>query len=143
MDSPQTKFEQYILSGNKLIVKYLIIILTLSLIFASVHLSMLVYEKLTNPPFLVIEVGALFDIFSLVLIIAIGYELVKSLLIIISSEAIPSLPIVQIAIIAVANKIITLDVKHTDVNLLYGLAALIAGLGLTYFLQMKEKPSRI
>jgi uncharacterized membrane protein (DUF373 family) len=47
---------------------------------------------------------------------------------------------VQIAIIAVANKIITLDIKHTDAITLFGLAALMTGLGLVYYFhQVKGK----
>jgi uncharacterized membrane protein (DUF373 family) len=68
------------------------------------------------------------------LIIAVGYELIKSLILIITSETIPSAPIIQIAIIAVANKIITLDIKHTEPIMVVGLGVLIAALGLTHFL---------
>lgn len=83
--------------------------------------------------------------FNLILIIAIGYELIKSLILIISSNTVPTLPIIQIAIIAVSNKIITLDIKQTNVYILIGLALLIAALGLTYFLMkyfetQRDKP---
>lgn len=133
MHTGNDKFIQSVLFVNKLIVKFLICVLTICLILATVHLLTVVYYRITKPPFLVIEVDTLFDVFSLILIIAIGYELIKSLLIIISSPSIPSFPIVQIAIIAVANKIITLDIKHTDFYTLLALAALMAGLGVTYF----------
>lgn len=139
MELEKDKFVKSVLLVNKWIVKFLICILTLCLILASVNLIMVVYDRITKPPFLVIEVDTLYEVFSLILIIAIGYEMVKSLLIIIFSQTIPSLPIVQIAIIAVANKIITLDIKHTDSLTLFGLAALMVGLGITYFSHRVKK----
>ena len=75
------------------------------------------------------------------MIIAIGYELIKSLLLIISSDTVPTIPIIQIAIIAVSNKIITLDINQTDETTLIGLALLIAALGLAYFLMKYRKES--
>lgn len=137
METDNDKFAKPVLFVNKLIIKFLVCVLTLCLILATIHLVMALGQKIIEPPFLVIDLPTLFEGFSLVLIIAIGYELVKSLLIIISSHSIPSLPVVQIAIIAVANKIITIDVKHTDPYILYGLAAIMTGLGVTYFFHKK------
>jgi uncharacterized membrane protein (DUF373 family) len=137
MKPSEDKFSKAILATNKFVVKFLICVLTICLILSSLHLVDVVYEKIKEPPFLLIDINTLFDVFSLVLIITIGYELVKSLLIIISSEAIPSFPLTQIAIIAVTNKIITLDIKHTEPITLFGLAALVLGLGACYFLHRK------
>ncbi len=133
MQSLNDKFNQSVLFVNKFIVKILVVILTICLLLATIHLVVIIIDKIKEPPFLVLDIATLFEGFSLVLIIAIGYELIKSLLLIISSQSIPSFPIIQIAIIAVANKIITLDIKHTEPLILFGLAALIAGLGLAYF----------
>jgi len=128
------KFSKIIFSINKNIIRILVVIMTLSLILGSLHFIYLVYEKIFTEPVLLIDVSLLFEIFNLVLIIAVGYELIKSLIIIISSDTIPTIPIIQIAIIAVANKIITLDIKHTEANMIIGLAVLIGALGLTHFL---------
>jgi uncharacterized membrane protein (DUF373 family) len=141
-EQQEDKFVKPILFVNKLIIKFLICILTICLILSAVHLVIVVFGKITAPPFLIFEVATLYDVFSLILIVAIGFELIKSLLIIVSSETIPSFPIVQIGIIAVANKIITLDIKHTDFYTLLGLAALMAGLGITYFFHKFKTPEQ-
>ena len=139
MKSGEDKFTRSILVTNKIIVKFLICVLTFCLIAASIHLIAVIYQKIKEPPFLIIEIETLFDVFGLILIITIGYELVKSLLIIISSPTIPSFQLTQIAIIAVTNKIITIDIKHTDTNILFGLAALIIGLSVSYFVHKKTE----
>lgn len=127
------KFTKNVLSVNKLIIKFLVVVLTIALLLSCIRLVQIFYEAIVAPPFLVISIETLFSGLITILIIAIGYELVKSLLLISSSENIPSLPIIQIAIIAVANKIITLESHHTDPLVFFGLAALIVSLGATYF----------
>ena len=133
------KFSTIILSINKNVIRVLIGLMTLTLILSTLHLMTVEYQKIKAHPFLLVDVSTLFEVFNLILIIAIGYELIKSLLLIISSDIIPTVPIIQIAIIAVSNKIITLDIKQTDVNTLIGLALLIASLGLALFLLKYRK----
>ena len=109
------------------------IILTLCLILALGSLIQIVYHRIISPPFLLIDITLLFESFNLVLINAVGYELVKSLSIIISSDVIPTRLIIQIAIIAVANKIITLDLKNVKTEMLYGMASILIGLGAAFY----------
>ena len=128
------KFSNIVLSINKNVIRVLIAIMTISLILGTFHLIYLELSKIVDHPYLLVDVSTLFEVFNLILIIAIGYELIRSLILIISSDTIPTIPILQITIIAVSNKIITLDVKQTNVYTLIGLAMLIAALGFAYFL---------
>ena len=133
------KFDGVIIGINKVIIRFLMIILTVCLIFASLDLVKIIYQRITLPPFLLLDVATLFEIFNLLLIIAIGYELIKSFHTIVSSDTIPVIPIIQIAIIAIANKIITLDLKHIEPQILYGLASLLLGLGAAIFFSKHSK----
>ena len=128
------KFSIIILGINKNIIRVLIGIMTVSLILGSANLIYLEIIKIINHPYYLVDISTLFEVFNLILIIAIGFELIRSLILIISSDTVPTVPIIQIAIIAVSNKIITLDIKQTNVNTLVGLALLIAALGLAHFL---------
>lgn len=128
------KFSNMILGINNNIIRVLIGIMTLILILGTVHLVYLEFNKITSPPYLLIDVSTLFEVFNLILIIAVGYELIKALLLIISSDIIPTIPIIEISIIAISTKIITLDIQQTNSNVIISLALLIAALGLTYFL---------
>ena len=128
------QFSRIIIGINKNIIRILISIMTVMLILGTIQLIFLEFKKITNPPYLLIEVSTLFEVFNLILIIAVGYELIKALLLIISSDTIPTVPIIEISIIAISTKIITLDIKQTNSNVIISLALLIAALGLSYFL---------
>jgi uncharacterized membrane protein (DUF373 family) len=55
---------------------------------------------------------------------------VKSL---IAHETVKPEIVVEVAIIAVGNKLITLDLKHAEPGVLLGLAAVLLGLSAAYF----------
>ena len=134
---PTDKFSQYVLNSLKYLLKALVIIMTASILLGMVNLVYLLFYKIISPPVVyMLDVNDLYGIFKLSLIILIGYELIKSLLIIISSHSIPSKTILNIAIIAVANRIITLDISHTEYTTVLALAALAIALGVSnYFLK--------
>ena len=127
------KIDSSVITIGKWILRFLMIILILCLIFATAHLVKTIIDRITEPPILLLDVTTLFEIFNLLLIIAVGYELLKSLHTIITSDTIPASDIVLIAIIALANKMITIDVKHTEAPLLFGLAAVMLSLGAVFF----------
>lgn len=128
------QFSRIIIGINKNIIRILISIMTIMLILGTIQLIFLEFKKITNSPYLLIEVSTLVEVFNLILIIAVGYELIKALLLIISSNTIPTVPIIEISIIAISTKIITLDIKQTNSNVIISFALLIAALGLSYFL---------
>jgi uncharacterized membrane protein (DUF373 family) len=136
----KSKFDGGIVSANKVIIRFLMALLTVCLVLSSADLTYRLWKDIISPPVMLIDVKALFDTFHLILTIAVGYELVKSLHTIVTSDsAFPSLPLVQIAIIAVSNKIITVDIHHSDYLQLLGLAAVMVALGITYFF-LRSRP---
>ena len=132
------KFLKRILQTNKWIMVAIVVILTTSLLSSSMYLIYNVITEIQAPPMLLIKPKLLYEIFSSALIIAIGYELIKSIIIIITSDEIPALPIVKIAIIAVATKVITLDIKEISHFTILGLAALLIGLAMLYYSLTKK-----
>ena len=113
----QDKYDKALLVISKLVMRFLMGLIVFCLIFGSLDLLIIIIKDLFVPPVLLIEISTLFTTFDLILTIAIGYELFKALHIIINSDKIPALQIVQIAIIAIANKIITTNVKETETKL--------------------------
>ena len=126
--------------SSRLIILALILILILSMFLGSIDLFILFIKQIISPdphPFL-INVKDLYLIFSQLLIIIVGYELFKSMYLILNNEKIPVKSIIKVAIIALGNKVITLDLKLAKFEELIGVAALIAALGLAYFFFNKD-----
>ncbi|MEI8052436.1 MAG: phosphate-starvation-inducible PsiE family protein [Bacteroidota bacterium] len=119
----------------KIIILALMIILIVSMLLGTVDLAIEVIKLIVkpNPYYLLINVEDLYNIFSVILIIVVGYEMFKSMTLILHQEKIPVKAILQIAMIALANKVITLNLKNISLDLMIGLGMVIAALGVAFF----------
>ena len=98
---------------TKLIIISLMFVLVFAMLLGTFDLFVLFYKQIVSPdpfPFL-IRIEDLYATFTAILIIVVGYELFKSMILILNHDKIPVKPILKIASIALANKIIALNIK--------------------------------
>jgi uncharacterized membrane protein (DUF373 family) len=128
---------------TKIILIALMAMLVLGMALGTLHLMTVFFEKMVSPDpyYFLINVEDLYTLFSVLLIIAVGYELFKSLLLIFHHDSIPVKSILKIAAIAMANKIITLNIKEASFEHMMGLGVLIVAVGIAFFFYSKEKDS--
>src|SRR5882724_11231757 len=84
------KIDSAVITIGKWIVRILMVLLIICLVFGTIHLIRTIYLSISEPPFLMLDVVTLFEVFNLLLIIAVGYELIKSLHTIITADTIPA-----------------------------------------------------
>ena len=120
-------------SVEKLIIRALIILLLLAMVLGTVELGRITILEIFAPPFLLLDISKIFEGFGLILVILIGLELLKILKMFLVEDKIKPEIIVEIAFIAVCSKIITLDTKYTSGDVLLGIAAILVGLSIGYF----------
>ncbi len=118
---------------EKLIIRALIILLLLAMVLGTIELGRVTILEVFAPPFLLLDISKIFEGFGLALIILIGLELLKVLKLFLLEDKIKPEIIVEIAVIAICNKIITLDTKHTSGDVLLGIAAILIGLSVGYY----------
>jgi uncharacterized membrane protein (DUF373 family) len=136
----QSKYDKILIRISNILLRYLMGVICFCLILATIGLSKTLLIDLFKSPLLLMEADILLsDVFQSILIIVIGYELFKALHIVVNSKVIPDLPIVQIAIIALANKIIALDVLLNDYKIMLALAAILIALAISHYLLKAKK----
>jgi len=118
---------------EKLIIRALVILLLLAMVLGTIELGRVTILEVFAPPFLLLDISKIFEGFGLALIILIGLELLKVLKLFLLENKIKPEIIVEIAVIAICNKIITLDTKHTSGDVLLGIAAILIGLSVGYY----------
>lgn len=125
---------------SRCIIMCLMLVLVLSMLLGTADLFIIFIKNISTPdPYaFLINVEDLYKIFSVLLIIVVGYELLKSMQLILSSDKIPVRSILKIASIALANKIITLNLKEVEMSEMLGLAALIIAMSAAFFFYSKE-----
>jgi uncharacterized membrane protein (DUF373 family) len=112
----------------------ILLVLCITLLGAFVDIVYVIHAKIMAPPVFIINAEGLMDLFSLILILLIGLELIETVKTYLKDDAVHVELIVLVAIIAIARKVVVWDFSKYDHTYLYSLAAMVLALGVTYFL---------
>jgi uncharacterized membrane protein (DUF373 family) len=124
---------------ERIIVLVLIGLMVVLVLAATIELGILIAGKLASPPFLRVSVSELLDMFGFFLLILIGLELLETIKAYLSEHVIHVEIVLEVALIAIARKVIILDVKKTESLSLLGIALLILALAGAYYLERRAR----
>lgn len=121
------KFEKYI---TLILILLMITIVTLSV----ADLVRVLIKDILSPPLLLLDVDELLNSFGMFLMIMIGIELIETLKAYSHKREVRAEVIILVAVIALARKVVILDLKIIDPISLLALAAIIIALAICYYL---------
>lgn len=122
--------------------RFLIIIITfmmgLVLLLATIDLGYTLYvDIIDKPPYFLLNIEEMLEIFGIFLLVLIGIELFETMEIYIKENVVHIEVVLTVALIALARKVIILDVKKLSSTTILGIAALILALSIGYYLIRK------
>ena len=124
---------------EKFMFQVLMVMMAIVLGLATVDLGWLIIKDIMEPPLILLSVNQLLDIFGLFMLVLIGIELLETIMKTYITQGQPHYEIVlSVAIIAIARKVIILDLKKVDSLSLIGIASIIVALTLGYFFMKKS-----
>lgn len=130
---------QFIKSFEKIIIRVLVVLMAFVLLLSTVELAWVIVKDAITPPILLLEIDELLEIFGLFMLVLIGIELLETIAKTYMAESVDHAQIVMaVAIIAIARKVIILDVKDLSGLALVGIASIILALSVGYYLIKKK-----
>lgn len=134
-------FLKVLKSVERVIVGSLVVMMTLVLIFAAVDLGWLLFNDLfISEPLFILSVNDLLELFGLFMLVLIGIELLETIIrTYVQRESFHVEVVLSVAIIAVARKIIIMDLKDMQPHSLLGIAAMTICLCAGYYLLRKSR----
>jgi len=117
---------------EKAVVMTLAALLAATILFSTLELAVTLFKDLASPPLLMLEMHELLDIFGLFLLVLLGIELLETMKAYLRENVVHVEVVMIVAIIAIARKVIILDIKELHGMVLIGLAALLAALAFGY-----------
>jgi uncharacterized membrane protein (DUF373 family) len=108
-------------------------------ILSTLHLALLVWEQFWAPPRFLIPVQGLLEIFGYFLLVLIGVELLETLKAYMIKDVIHVRVVIEVALIAMARKVIVEEPNNVSSLTLFGIAALILSLGIAYYFERQGK----
>ena len=135
----ETTLETLITKVQKLTVMALAGMLIVVMLLSTVHLGVLIGREIWKPPKWLIPVQGLLEIFGYFLLVLIGVELLETLKAYVRKDAIHVRVVLEVALIAMARKVIIEEPNTVPGVTLFGIAALILALGIAFYFERQAK----
>lgn len=119
---------------ERVIAAVLLVLMGTVVFLATVELAWLIIEDMISPPMMLIEIDELLDLFGFFMLVLIGLELMETIRAYLIEHVVHAEVVVEVAIIAIARKVIILEVKEYEALSLIGIAAIVVALAVTYFI---------
>ena len=129
--------ETFLTKTQKIIAIVLGVLLIVVVALSTVDLGFLIAQDIWKPPRFLIPVQGLLEIFSFFLVILIGVELLETLKAYVKKDVIHVRLVLEVALIAMARKVIILEPNSVTALTLFGMAALISALGAAFYFERK------
>ncbi|MFZ1134159.1 MAG: phosphate-starvation-inducible PsiE family protein [Candidatus Korobacteraceae bacterium] len=124
---------------QKLTVIALSVMLMIVMLLSTVHLGWMIGEEVLKPPKWLIPVQGLLEIFGYFLLVLIGVELLETLKAYVKRDVIHVRVVLEVALIAMARKVIIEEPNNVPSLTLFGIAALILALGIAFYFERQAK----
>ena len=105
----------------------------LAVLLSTVELLIILVVELLKPPKYLLGIDNLFEIFGFFMMILIGLELLESIRTYLDDDLLHVEVVFLVAMIAIARKVIILEVKDLEPLALIGIASIIVALALGYY----------
>ena len=120
---------------EKAIVYSLIGMMMIVVLLATAELGWIIVKDIVSPPRFLLEIYEVLDIFGYFLLVLIGVELLETIKAYLVEHVVHTEIVLEVALIAIARKVIILDVKELAPLTLVGIASLVITLALAYRLE--------
>jgi len=122
---------------EKSIVRVLIFLMAATIFFGTVELGVILFTKLMTPPMFLFNLESMLDIFGFFFMILIGIEVLETIKAYVKKDQIHVEIVFLVAMIAIARKVIILQINKISPVGLIGIAAIILSLAASYYIIKK------
>lgn len=131
---------EYLKKFKRTVIISLTFMMALVLLLSTIELGWLIIKDVITPPLFLLDINELLDIFGLFMLVIIGIELLETIMKTYLAEGVDHVQVViAVAIIAIARKVIILDVKELPSLTLIGIGVIIFALSAGYYLIKHKK----
>lgn len=118
---------------ERVIISLLIVLMIIVVFLSTIELGWIIAQDILSSPHGMLGIDQLFEIFGFFLIVLIGVELLETIRSYLVDHVIHAEVVVEVAMIAIARKVIILEVKEYPSLTLVGIGAIIVALAAAYF----------
>ena len=118
---------------EKVVLVALVFMMSVVVFLSTLELGWILIRDIVTPPVVLLDIDELLDVFGFFLLVLIGIELLETIKTYFVEHVIHAEVVIEVAMIAIARKVIILDVKELPSLTLLGIAAIIITLAVAYW----------
>ena len=122
----------------RIAVKVLAVLMVLVIVWGIGDVIYVLYQRVMEPPFLLLSINDILATFGAFLAVLIAIEIFINISMYLSTNVIPVRLVVATALMAISRKVIIFDFEQISPPYIYGTAAVVLSLGITYWLITKR-----
>ncbi|HDH11260.1 MAG TPA: hypothetical protein ENG83_03500 [Nitrospirae bacterium] len=120
-------------------VKILAVLMTLVILWGIGDVVWLLYQRLREPPFMLLNISDIFATFGAFLAVLIAIELFVNITLYLRRDVIHVDLVIATALMAIARKVIVFDYEILGPSYVWATAAVVLALGITYWLITRKR----
>ena len=118
-------------------VRFLAFLMVLVILWSIADVVYVLYQKMKTPPYFLLDVGDILETFAAFMAVLIAIEIFTNIRLYLGTNIVPVQLVIATALMAVARKVIVLDLKEVTAEQVVGLALVTIALGISYWLVQK------
>ncbi len=115
-------------------IKALAVLMAMVILWGVADVAYVLYVHLSRPPVLLLNVSDIFKIFGAFMVVLIAIEIFINIRLYLGTSVLPVKMVIATALMAIARKVIILDIEQVDALYIFAIATVVLGLGITYWL---------
>ncbi len=115
-------------------VKFLAVLMVFVILLGVADVMYVLYARLMQPPFMLLNVSDIFKVFGAFMVVLIAIEIFINIRLYLGSNTLPIKLVLATALMAIARKVIVLDLENTTPLYIFAIAAVVLALGVTYWM---------
>jgi uncharacterized membrane protein (DUF373 family) len=116
----------------------LISMMILVVLLATIELGYVIIKDIVSPPIILLEITELLEIFGFFLLVLIGVELLETIKAYLLEKVVHVEIVLEVALIAIARKVIILDMEKFDSLTVLAIAGLILSVAVAFFVVKRK-----
>ncbi len=119
-------------------IRVLAVLMALVIIWGVADVIWILYQRLSDPPIMLLDISDLFEVFGAFLAVLIAIEIFINIRLYLGADVLPVQLVTATALMAICRKIIVLDFDKVSSDYILASAATLLALGVTYWLISKK-----
>lgn len=115
-------------------IRVLAVLMVAVILWTVADVVLVLYEKLADPPFLLLDLNDIFVVFAAFLAVLIAIEIFVNITLYLRDDVIHVKLVIATALMAIARKVIVLDLSTLAPMYLFAIGVIVLALGVTYWL---------